>query len=72
MARQYLQLHHGHDNTYWREGLGDRLGWKYTVRPECRHTSDWFMIACLCAFIGNTNRNPVVQLKEMENSGICW
>ena len=42
------------------------------MRPECRHTSDWFMIACLCAFIRNTNHNPVVQLKEMENSGICW
>ena len=49
----------------WKEGLGDRLGWKCTVRPECRHTSDWFMIACLHAFIGNTNHNPVVQLKEI-------
>jgi len=25
------------------------------------------MIACLCAFIGNTNRNPLVQFKETEN-----
>ena len=26
-----------------------------------------FMIACLCAFIGNTNRNPLVLFKETEN-----
>ena len=26
-----------------------------------------FMIACLCALIGNTNRNPLVQLKETKN-----
>ena len=25
------------------------------------------MIACLCAFIGNTNRNPLVLFKETEN-----
>ena len=49
-----------------KEGLGDRLGRKCTVRPECRRASDWFMIACLCAFIGNTNRNPLVQFKENE------
>jgi len=40
-----------------KEGLGDRLGRKCTLRPECRRASDWFMIACLCAFIGNTNCN---------------
>ena len=40
------------------EGLGDRLGWKCTVRLECRRAYDWFIIACLCAFIGNTNHNP--------------
>jgi len=39
-----------------KEGLGYRLGRKCTVRPECRRTSDWFMGACLCVFIGNTNR----------------
>ena len=50
-----------------KEGLGDRLGRKCTVRPECRHASDWFMIAYLHAFIGNTNRNPLVQVKETEN-----
>jgi len=50
-----------------KEGLGDRLGRKCTLRPECRHASDWFMIACLCAFIGNTNPNPLVQFKETEN-----
>ena len=43
-----------------KEGLGDRLGRKCTVRPECRHASDWFMIACQCTFIGNTNRKPLV------------
>ena len=50
-----------------KEGLGNRLGWKCTVCPECRRTSNWFMIACLHTFIGNTNRNPLVQLKETEN-----
>jgi len=25
------------------------------------------MIACLCAFIGNTNHNPLVWFKETEN-----
>ena len=49
------------------EGLGDRLGWKCTVHPECKCASDWFMIACLHAFIGNTNRNLLVQFKEVEN-----
>jgi len=44
----------------WKEGLGNRLGWKCTVRPECRYTSDWFMIACLRPFIGNTNCNLLV------------
>ena len=48
-------------------GLGDRLGRKCTVRPEYRCTSDWFMIACLGVFIGNTNRNPPVQFKETKN-----
>jgi len=43
-----------------KEGLGDSLGQKCTVRPECRCASDWFMIAYLHAFIGNTNRNPLV------------
>jgi len=37
------------------------------VRPECRRASDWFMIACLHMFIGNTNHNPLVQFKETEN-----
>jgi len=35
--------------------------------PECRHTSDCFVIACLHTFIGNTNCNPLVQVKEAEN-----
>ena len=43
-----------------REGLGNRLGRKCTVHLECRRTSDWFMIACLRPFIGNTNCNPLV------------
>jgi len=50
-----------------KESLGDRLGWKCTAHPECRDTSNWFLIACLCVFIGNTNRNSLVQLKETEN-----
>jgi len=37
------------------------------VHPECRHISDWFMIACLRVFIGNTNHNSLVQFKEMED-----
>ena len=51
----------------WKEDLGDRLGWKCTLCPECRCASDGFMIACQCAFIGNTNRKPLVQFKESEN-----
>jgi len=43
-----------------KDGLGDRLRWKCTVRPECRCTSDWFMIACLCVFIGRINCKPLV------------
>ena len=50
-----------------KEGLGDRLGRKCTVCPECRCTSNWFMIACLRTFIGNTNHNPLIQFKETEN-----
>ena len=50
-----------------KDGLRDRLGQKCTMRPECRRASDWFVIACLCAFIGNTNRNPLVQFKETKN-----
>ena len=41
----------------WKEGLGDRPGWKCTMHSECSHVSDWFMVACLCAFI---NCNPLV------------
>ena len=51
-----------------REGLGDRLGWKCTMHLEWRHTSDWFMTACLRVFIGNTKHSPLIQFKEMENS----
>jgi len=50
-----------------KEGLGDRLGQKCTLRPECRRTSNRFMIACLCVFIGNITRNPLIQFKETEN-----
>jgi len=42
------------------EGLGERLGRKCTVCPECRCTSNWFMIAYLHGLIGNTNCNPLV------------
>ena len=51
----------------WKEGLGNRLGWKCTVCLECKRTSNWFMIARLHTFIGNTNRNLLVQFKETEN-----
>jgi len=50
----------------WKGVPGDRLGWMCTS-PECRRASDWFMIACLRVFIGNKNRNPLVQLKETKN-----
>jgi len=40
------------------------------VRPECRHASDWFMIAYLRTFIANTNCNPLVQFKETENNWV--
>jgi len=39
----------------------------FTLHPECRHASEWFMIACQHAFIGNTNCKPLVQFKETEN-----
>ena len=42
------------------------------MRPGCRRASDWFMIACLCVFTGNTNCNMLVQFKKTENSHICW
>ena len=32
------------------EGLGDRLGRKCTVRPECRRTSNWlnnYILTCV-------------------------
>ena len=41
-------------------GLGDRLGRKCILRPECRRASDWFMSAC------QRERNPIVQFKETE------
>jgi len=50
-----------------KEGLGDRLGRKCTVRPECRHASDCLMIACLRTFIGNTNHKLLVQSKKTKN-----
>ena len=43
-----------------KKGLGDRLRWKCTVRLECRQSSEWFMIACLHMFNGNTHCNPLV------------
>ena len=43
-----------------KDGLGDRLGRKRTMHPECRHASDWFMIACLHVFIGIINLNLLV------------
>ena len=49
-----------------KKGLEDRLGLKCTG-PECRHASNWFMIACLHVFIRNKNCNPLVQFKETEN-----
>ena len=30
-----------------KEGLVNWLGWKYTLRPECRRTSDWLLISIL-------------------------
>ena len=50
-----------------KKDLRDRQGRKCTLRPECRCASDWFMVACQCAFIGNTNCKPLVQFKETEN-----
>ena len=52
-------------------GSGRQAGQKCTMHPECRRTSDWFMIACLHAFIGNTNHKLQVQLKEAKISGIA-
>jgi len=63
----YLVLEPDHCK-YQKEGLGDRLGWKCTVRLECRHTSDCFIVAFTGAFNGTTNCNT---LKETENRGSC-
>ena len=30
-----------------KEGLVNRLGWKCTLRPVCRRTSDWLLISIL-------------------------
>ena len=38
-----------------KEGWVNWLGWKYTLRLECRRTSDWLWLAFWCAFIGNAN-----------------
>jgi len=35
------------------------------MHPECRCTSDSFMIAFLHVFIGNTNCNTLVQFQEI-------
>jgi len=53
----------------WKEGLGDRLRQKCTMRPECRRTSNWFKIEFTHAFNGTTNHN---MLKETENRRISW
>jgi len=49
-----------------KEGLRDRLGQKCTA-PRMQASSNWFMIACLRMFIGNTNCNLLVWFKETEN-----
>jgi len=54
------------------EGLGDRLGQKCSVPMECRCASDWFMNTCLRVFMGNINRNPLLQFKETKTSSRLW
>ena len=57
----------------WKEGLGDRLGWKCAMYPECRHASDWFIIASLRAFIGNTNHSSMGWIIAESSGEInCW
>jgi len=63
----YLLLEPDHWKNQ-KEGLGDRLGWKCTVHPECWCTSNCFIVAFTCAFNGTTNCNT---LKETENRGFC-
>ena len=42
------------------EGLANQLGWKCTLRPVCRCTSDWFRDCKGCALITNANRTRAV------------
>jgi len=46
------------------------IGWGRSIPCAQKagvHASDWFMIACLRVFIGNTNHKPLVQFKETKN-----
>jgi len=44
-----------------KEGLAHRRGWKCTLRPVWRRTSDWLLISILmCVYCGNANRTRTV------------
>ena len=43
-----------------KEGLAHRLGWKCTLRPVWRRTSDWLLISILMCIHWNTNGTRTV------------
>ena len=43
-----------------KEGLVFRMGWKCTLRPVCRRTSDWLLINILMCVYWNANRTRAV------------
>ena len=43
-----------------KEGLVFRMGWKCTLRPVCRRTSDWLLINILMCVYWNANRTIAV------------
>ena len=43
-----------------KEGLVNWLGWKCTLHPVCRHTSDWLLQLAFLMYIRNANRTKAV------------
>ena len=43
-----------------KEGLVFRMGWKCTLRPVCRRTSDWLLINILMCVYWNANHTRAI------------
>ena len=56
----------------WKDGLGDGL--KCTVHPECRCTSNWFMITFLRAYIRTQQQYAAIVQGDVGSAGerSCW